>query len=344
MKLRNIIFLLSCAVVLPQMSYGMERLGVWIEEPPKTKEKKPEMTKAEKILANVEKSLKMRVEDFKRFGITPGEERKLESLKEEIRSLKEEQLYLKKSPEGPGEQEGPGEMEQKTEPRQEMEQEHRVLSKAEAQVEVELESEVKKFMKQLEEKRELEQKKLVVFEEPEYSAEGGEGTKEEVGETESRKKIDPRRSKKVWGVPEKYQPHAGLAMGAAIIGAAYLYKKAPQWRKDFVKGIMHEHGKKLSDTTPAERDLLMAAYTRFIPSLVASFRFKRAAARMPLDEEFSEELWPVLYRLYYGKQKTTRKQKRELKKMYDDAREQVRAAAQKVAHNKRRRRVKRKIA
>ncbi len=273
MKLRNIIFLLSCAVVLPKMGYGMEEgppkeQALTIEGPQKTQAEKDleqikGMTEAQKYFATVKEILSKKRDELKEFGTTEGGKRELEDLQEEIQGLERDKANLERGS---------------------------------------------------------------------YSR------------SKSREEMEPRRSKKVWGVPEESQPYVGLAMAAAIIGAGYLYKKAPQWRKDAVKGIMHEHGKKLSDATPAERDLLMAAYTRFIPSLVASFRFKRAAARMPLDQEFSEELWPVLYHLYYGKQKTTRKQKRELKRMYDDAREQVRAAAQKIAHNKRRRRVKRKVA
>lgn len=114
------------------------------------------------------------------------------------------------------------------------------------------------------------------------------------------------------------------AIGAAIVIAlGTLYKKAPQWMKNRVKRILAEHGKTLADVTPAEQDLLISAsYARFNPA--GSFFFQEAVLDMPEGQTFREELWPVLYHVYYGKKKVGRKRRTELRKLYDEAQEVVR--------------------
>ncbi|HLE76429.1 MAG TPA: hypothetical protein VI521_01510, partial [Candidatus Babeliales bacterium] len=113
------------------------------------------------------------------------------------------------------------------------------------------------------------------------------------------------------------------AIGAAIVIAlGTLYKKAPQWMKNRVKRILAEHGKTLADVTPAEQDLLISAsYARFNPA--GSFFFQEAVLDMPKGQTFREELWPVLYHVYYGKKKVGRKLRAELRKLYDEAQEMV---------------------
>ena len=113
------------------------------------------------------------------------------------------------------------------------------------------------------------------------------------------------------------------AIGAAIVIAlGTLYKKAPQWMKNRVKRILAEHGKTLADVTPAEQDLLISAsYARFNPA--GSFFFQEAVLDMPEGQTFREELWPVLYHVYYGKKKVGRKRRTELRKLYDEAQEMV---------------------
>ena len=116
--------------------------------------------------------------------------------------------------------------------------------------------------------------------------------------------------------------------GAAIFGG-YLYKKAPKWQKKRVNAILREHGKKLSLISEAELELLMAAsYGKYNPfgyiGPARALFFTWAVEDMPLDEELSNDLWPVLYHLYYGKRKPLRKEQRALKKIYDDARASMR--------------------
>ncbi len=321
MKLRNISFLLSFAVVLPQMSFAMER-PLWIGERPSA-EKKPEMTKAEKKLASIKEALEITVKEFKEFGTTPGGEEKLEELENNVRRLKRMEKSLEKL----------GEME--PELRQGMDQEYSFVSEGEGAREVarEVEIEVEKFMAELDTQRKLELNEPVVPKREDAFTEGETFTKEEA---------DKEKPKKPFKLSEDQKAGIGLATLGVILAAGYLYKQAPQWMKNRVKGVLLEHDKKLSDATPAEQDLLMAAsYARFNPA--GYFFFKRAVANMPLDQEFSKELWPVLYHVYYGTKKPKRKQKKELKKMYDEAREDARVAAQKVAHNKRLWRVKRKV-
>ena len=96
----------------------------------------------------------------------------------------------------------------------------------------------------------------------------------------------------------------------------------------------------------AERELLMAAsYGKYNPARLArALLFKRAIAAMPVGQELSKDLWPVLYQLYYEK-KPSRPEKRALKKIYHEGREQARAAAaQKVAHAKKRVKSNRRVA
>ncbi len=332
MKLRNIVFLFSIAVVLPQMSYGGEE-----SEQIPVIDTKEQLKAFQSALAEKKTQLEMLQAQLtaKDLDLTTLSELKYEQAVIDEKIVPEDRYRLMFFP---PKEEFPDDLalvEKKMRRWREIDMLIRSFNK---DIEIERDNLVDGMQKLQDEIKNVEATiVLLVGEETPRSgvlsvvssAEEGPPPEEESG-------WFPELSKK------DKQAAIGYAMFAAIAGAGYLWINAPQWMKNIVKKTLHEHGKKLSDTTPAEQDLLMAAtYARFNP--LASFRFKRAAARMPLDTEFSKELWPVLYQVYYGPKKTTRKQRRELKKMYDDAREKARAAAQKVAHNKRRRKVRRKV-
>jgi hypothetical protein len=116
-------------------------------------------------------------------------------------------------------------------------------------------------------------------------------------------------------------PQKKLALGAAgIIALGVLFKKLPEWNKNRIKRILKEHGKKLSDLDPAEQDLFASAsYARFNPT--GSFFLQEAVLDMPEDTDLRDELWPILNHVYYGKKRVSRKQARELRKLYDEAKE-----------------------
>lgn len=117
-----------------------------------------------------------------------------------------------------------------------------------------------------------------------------------------------------WITPKR----AAIAVGLLTLG--YLFQRAPEWIKNRVKRILKEHGKKLSDLDPAEKDLLVAAsYARFNPA--GAFFFQEAVLDMPEGAEFRSELWPVLNHVYYGKRCVSRKQAHALRKLYDEAKE-----------------------
>ncbi len=116
-----------------------------------------------------------------------------------------------------------------------------------------------------------------------------------------------------------FTPQRSL-IAAGVLGLGYMFQKAPEWAKQRVKRILKTHGKKLSDLDPAEQDLMMAvSYHRFNP--VGSFFFQEAVLDMPDGTDLRDELWPVLNHVYYGKRKVSRKQARELRKLYDEAKE-----------------------
>jgi len=118
-----------------------------------------------------------------------------------------------------------------------------------------------------------------------------------------------------------FTPRKKLALGAAgIIALGVLFKKLPEWNKNRIKRILKEHGKKLSDLDPAEQDLFASAsYARFVPG--GSLLFEDAVLDMPEDTDLRDELWPILNHVYYGKKRISRKQARELRKLYDEAKE-----------------------
>lgn len=116
-----------------------------------------------------------------------------------------------------------------------------------------------------------------------------------------------------------FTPQRSL-LAAGVLGLGYVFQNASEWAKQRVKRILKTHGKKLSDLDPAEQDLMMAAsYHRFNP--VGSFFFQEAVLDMPDGTGLRDELWPVLNHVYYGKRKVSRKQARELRKLYDEAKE-----------------------
>jgi len=124
----------------------------------------------------------------------------------------------------------------------------------------------------------------------------------------------PPQSSSSWITPKR----GALAAGIVILG--YAFQKAPEWMKNRVKRILKEHGKKISDLDPAEQDLLISAsYARFNP--VGSFFFQEAVLDMPEDADLRDQFWPILNHVYYGKKRVTRKQARELRKLYDEAKE-----------------------
>ena len=130
-----------------------------------------------------------------------------------------------------------------------------------------------------------------------------------------------------WSTQKKVGIGAGtLAAIVTAITGGYLYKNAPKWRKERVKKALKEHGKELSDISDANLAFLTAAsYAKFNPARLArALLFKRAVVAMPVDQELSKDLWPVLYQLYYEK-KPSRSEKRALKKIYKEGREQARA-------------------
>ena len=112
----------------------------------------------------------------------------------------------------------------------------------------------------------------------------------------------------------------GAALLGAALGAKMLYSQARQWIKDRLKRILKEHGKRISDLTTAEKDLLISAsYARFNP--IGSFFFQEAVLDMPEGQELRQQLWPVLLHVYYGKRRVSRKQANALRRLYDEAKE-----------------------
>jgi hypothetical protein len=125
---------------------------------------------------------------------------------------------------------------------------------------------------------------------------------------------EPEPEPSSWITPKR----GAIAAGVVILG--YAFQKAPEWMKNRVKRILKEHGKKISDLDPAEQDLLISAsYARFNP--VGSFFFQEAVLDMPEDADLRDQFWPILNHVYYGKKRVTRKQARELRKLYDEAKE-----------------------